>query len=62
MDPGGAATAAAAFALKPRDRSSGPARIAADDDVAQSAKAPESEGSCLLVVATMTTIITKLYR
>lgn len=39
-------------ALKPRERSSGAARIAEADDVAQSAKAPESDASCLLVVAT----------
>lgn len=40
-------------ALKPRERSSGAARVAAadEDGAAQSAKAPESEGN-LLVVAT----------
>lgn len=59
---GAAATAAAALALNPRERSSGPSRInAVDDDVAQSAKAPVSDARCLLVVATMTMIITKLY-
>lgn len=41
-------------ALNPSERSSGPARIAVEEDVptAQSAKAPESDVSCLLVVAT----------
>lgn len=62
VDPEGATAAkAAAFALKPRERSSGPARIVVDDDVAQSAVAPASDGCCLVVVATMTMIITKLY-
>lgn len=45
-------------ALKPRERSSGPARIAVEEEVAaQSAKAPESDVSCLLVVATTAMIL-----
>ena len=39
-------------ALKPRERSSGAERAAEEEEAAQSAKAPESEGN-LLVVATI---------
>lgn len=50
--PGVEGAGAAGPALKPRERSSGAARIAEEEVVAQSAKAPESEGNCRLVVAT----------
>lgn len=53
-----AAAAEVGPALKPRERSSGTAaRIADEVEVAQSAKAPESEGRCLLVVATTADVI-----
>lgn len=45
-------TGTAGPALKPRERSSGAARIVEEEEEAQSAKAPESEGNCLRVVAT----------
>lgn len=56
-DPGAAVAAAAVGpALKPRERSSGPAARMAEEeeDVAQSAKAPESDRSCLLLVVATT--------